>query len=60
MRVSIQPRGALIDGLRIAPSYLELAELPMYSIALNTEEKRENDARNVFISYLEAELNNLR
>lgn len=60
MGVSILPKGALKDGLRIAPSYLELPELPMYSIVLITEEKQENDARDVFISYLEAELNNLR
>jgi len=35
---------------------LNLQELPMCSLALVTEEK-ENDARDVFISYLEAELN---
>ena len=59
MGLSILPRGALKVGLRKAPSHLELPELPMYSIALITDEQRENDARDVFISYLEAELNNL-
>jgi len=32
----------------------------MYSLALSTDEQRENDARDVFIGYLEAELNNLK
>lgn len=58
MGVSILPKGAVKEGLRKAPSHLELPELPMYSIALITDEQRENDARDVFISYLEAELNN--
>ncbi len=59
MGLSILPKGALNEGLRKAPSHLKLPELPMYSIALITDEQRANDARDVFISYLEAELNNL-
>jgi len=58
MGLSILPAGALKDGLRKAPSHLELPELPMYALALITDEKKENDARDVFIGYLEAELNN--
>jgi len=60
MGLSILPKGALKEGLRKAPSHLELPELPMYSIALITDEQKANDARDVFISYLEAELNNLK
>jgi DNA-binding transcriptional LysR family regulator len=58
MGLSILPRGALRAGLKKAPSYLELPELPMYSLALITDEQTENDARDVFIRYLEAELDN--
>ncbi len=58
MGLSILPKGALKEGLKKAPSHLELPELPMYSIALITDEHMANDARDVFISYLEAELNN--
>jgi len=57
MGLSILPRGALKEGLRKAPSHLELPELPIYSIVLITDEQKANDARDVFISYLEAELN---
>lgn len=57
MGLSILPKGALKDGLKKAPPHLGLPELPMYSIALIADEQRENDARDVFISYLEAELN---
>jgi hypothetical protein len=60
MGLSILPKGAVKEGLRKAPSHLELPELPMYSLALITDEQRPNDARDVFISYLEAELNNLK
>ena len=60
MGLSVLPAGALKEGLRKAPSHLDLPELPMYSLALITDEQRENDARDVFISYLEAELNNLK
>lgn len=60
MGLSILPKGALKEGLRKAPSHLELPELPMYSIALIIDEQKANDARDVFISYLEAELNNLK
>lgn len=57
MGLSILPLGALKKGLRKASSHLNLPELPMCSLALITDEQRENDARDVFISYLEAELN---
>jgi len=60
MGLSILPKGALKEGLRKTPSHLELPELPMYSIVLITDEQKANDARDVFISYLEAELNNLK
>ena len=60
MGLSILPKGALKEGLRKAPSHLELPELPMYSIVLITDEQKANDARDVFISTLEAELNNLK
>ena len=60
MGLSVLPKGAVKEGLRKAPSHLELPELPMYSLALITDEQRSNDARDVFISYLEAELNNLK
>jgi DNA-binding transcriptional LysR family regulator len=60
MGLSILPKGAVKEGLRKAPSHLELPDLPMYSLALITDEQRSNDARDVFISYLEAELNNLK
>jgi DNA-binding transcriptional LysR family regulator len=58
MGLSILPAGAMKEGLRKAPSQLELPALPMYSLALITDEQKENDARDVFISYLEAELSN--
>jgi DNA-binding transcriptional LysR family regulator len=57
--LSILPTGALKEGLRRAPSHLELPELPMYALALIADEQSPNDARDVFIPYLEAELNNL-
>lgn len=60
MGLSILPRGALKEGLRRAPYHLELPELPMYSIVLITDEQKANGARDVFISYLEAELNKLK
>ena len=59
MGISILPTGALKEGLRKAPSHLDLPELPMYSLALITDEKEKNDARDVFSAYLEAELNHL-
>lgn len=57
MGLSVLPLGALKDGLNKAPSHLNLPELPMYALALITDEHRENQARDVFVSYLEAELN---
>jgi len=60
MGLSILPKGALKQGIRKAPSQLDLPELPMYSIVLITDEQKANDARDVFISYLEAELNKLK
>jgi len=58
MGFSILPLGALKEGVKKAPTQLELPELPMYSIALITDEQKKNDARDFFIRYLEAELNN--
>lgn len=60
MGVSILPKGALKEGLKTAPPQLGLPELPMYYIVIIADEQRDNDARDFFISYLEAELNNLR
>jgi DNA-binding transcriptional LysR family regulator len=60
MGLSILPMGALKEGLRKAPSHLGLPELPMYSIVLITDEQKTNDAGDVFIGYLEAELNKLK
>ncbi len=60
MGLSVLPVGALKEGLRKAPSHLELPELPMYALALIADEQKENHARNVFIGYLEAELNKVK
>ncbi len=54
--LSVLPLGALKEGMKKAPLQLELPELPMFSIALFMDEKKKNDARDVFVSYLEAEL----
>ncbi|WDP91830.1 MAG: LysR family transcriptional regulator [Desulfobacter sp.] len=59
MGLSILPQGALKEGLKKAPAQLNLPELPMYAIALITDETQPNDARDVFISYLEAEINTI-
>lgn len=58
--LSILPQGALKEGLKRAPVHLNLPELPMYSIGLIIDEQKENDARDVFISYLEAEISTLK
>ena len=60
MGPSILPAGALKEGLRKAPSHLELPELPMYALALITDEQKKNHARDVFIGYLEADLNKVK
>lgn len=60
MGLSVLPKGALKEGIKKAPSSLELPELPIYSIVLITDEQKENDARDVFISYLEAEMDRLK
>lgn len=60
MGISILPQGALKEGIKKAPSHLELPELPMHPIVIITDEQKENDARDVFIGYLETELNNLK
>jgi len=57
--VSILPKGALRKGLRRAPDHLELPELPVYELALIMDETVENEARDVFVEYLEAELEDL-
>lgn len=57
--MSVLPRSALRKGLRRAPAHLELPELPMFSLALIVNEERDDEARDVFISYLEAELEDL-
>ena len=60
MGLTILPQGAITKGVRKASSHWELPELPMYSLALFTDEQKENDARDVFIHYLEAGLKNLK
>ena len=57
--VSILPKGALRKGLRRAQAHLDLPELPMFLLALIADEERDDDARDVFVSYLEAELEDL-
>lgn len=57
MGLSVLPEGTLKDGLLKAPPQMELPELPMFSIAVFTDEQKKNDVRDVFISYLEAEFN---
>jgi DNA-binding transcriptional LysR family regulator len=57
--MSVLPRSALRKGLRRAPAHLEMPELPMFSLALITDEGRDDEARDVFIGYLEAELEDL-
>ena len=59
-KFAITQINSLKEGIRKAPSHLKLPELPMYSIVLITDEQMENDARDVFISYLDAELNKLK
>jgi len=53
------PKGALKEGIRKAPAHLNLPELPMYSIVIYTDDKKSCPARDIFITYLEAELNNI-
>ncbi len=60
MGLSILPKGAVKEGLQLAPSYLNLPDLPMFSLALVMDEAVENDARDVFVGYLEAELRKLK
>lgn len=57
--VSILPKGALRKGLRKAPAHFELPDLPIYSLALIQDEERDDEARDVFVGYLEAELDDL-
>lgn len=56
MGLSILPQGALKKGLKKAPANLKLPELPMYSIILIRNDNK-SDAGDLFVSYLEAELN---
>lgn len=60
MGVTILPKGAITEGLRQAPSHWELPDLPMYSLALFTDDQSKNDALDLFIHYLEAELTRLQ
>ncbi len=56
MGMSVLPMGAVKDGMKKAPSQLGLPELPTFSISLFMDEQKEDQARDVFVSYLEAEL----
>ena len=58
--LSILPKGALKDGLERAPLHLKLPELPMYRVVLVQDDEKANDARDIFVSYLDAELNTLK
>ncbi len=60
MGISVLPAGALKEGLRKAPAHLKLPKLPTYSLALITDAQQQNVARDVFIGYLEAELEKLK
>lgn len=60
MGISILPQGALKEGIKKAPSHLGLPELPMHPLVIITDEQKKNDARDVFISYLESEINKLK
>ena len=60
MGLSVLPQGALTEGLQKAPSHLELPDLPLYALVLIIDEQTENEARDMFTSYLEAELNRLK
>ena len=46
-------------GMRKAPAHLELPKLPMYSFAFIIGDEKDNEARDVFVSYLEAALDDL-
>jgi len=59
MGVAILPQGAVITGIKKVPPSLGLPELPMHTIVVIVDESKENDARDVFISYLEVEVNSL-
>ena len=59
MGLSVLPKGALKEGLQEAPSNLELPELPMFTMVLFMDEKKENEVRDLFITYLTAELEKL-
>ena len=58
MGLSVLPMGALKEGIRKAPPHMELPDLPKYSIALFLDEKKKNEARDVFCHYIEVELEN--
>ncbi len=58
MGLSVLPMGALKKGLKQASSKLSLPELPMFAIALFSNENKKNKARDVFVSYIEAALEN--
>lgn len=60
MGLSILPMGAWTDGLRKAPSYPGLPEMPIFAIVLVTDENKPNDTRDLFVRYLEGELDNLK
>ena len=56
MGLSVLPQGAIAKGIRKAPANWNLPDLPMYSLTLFTDEKNRNNARDVFILYLESEI----
>lgn len=59
MGLSVLPKGALKEGLKEAPPHLELPELPMFTMVLFMDEKKKNEVRDLFISYLETEIETL-
>ncbi len=60
MGLSILPQGAITKGIKRAPANWNLPELPMYSLALFTDDEKKNNARDVFVHYLLSEIHNLQ
>lgn len=55
MGVAVLPEGAIISGIAQAPSELKLPELPVYPIAVFSNNEKKNDTVELFIKYLEGQ-----
>lgn len=53
-------KGRTEGGYKKAPAQMKLPEPSPYGTALTVDEQKENDAREVFISYLETATDNLK